>query len=75
MKILEQAMMWKKMAAAAAEGTNASSSGAATGSAAMADEELDIDADAGDAAGDTQEDGSALGKRKNESGGDDLEVE
>ena len=66
MKLLEQAMMWKKAAAAAANNSNSSSTDTAATTATVpashSNEELDID---GDNDVDAVEDETTLGKRKN----------
>lgn len=76
MKLLEQAMMWKKAAAAAANNSNSCSADSAENSAATtatvpashSNEELDID---GDNDIDAVEDQTTLGKRKNSAHADE----
>ena len=74
MKLLEQAMMWKKAAAAAAvDNSNSSSTDSAENTtvaapASYSNEELDID---GDNDFDAVEDETTLGKRKNSAHADE----
>ena len=73
MKLLEQAMMWKKAAAAAANNSNSSTADSAenttaTAPASYSNEELDID---GDNDIDAVEDETTLGKRKNNAHADE----